>query len=127
MIWIDASFGVEWLLGTPRAAQVVLPREPLAILPAQFAEILAYFARRMGDLAPVMAQLEALNLEVATRRELMFAARLYHEARARRSKASLADAMLAAVARERKESLLAFDADFAELGLKGRRGVWMVS
>lgn len=124
MIWIDASFAIEWLLGTAKAAEITLPRTEKGILPAQYSEILVYFGRRVGDLSPVIEQLEALKLEHPNKGELQEAAQIYLQAKKQKSKASLVDAMLAAVAIKRNESLLSFDSDFADLGLKNSEGVW---
>lgn len=124
MIWIDASFAIEWLLGTAKAAEMNLPRTEKGILPAQYSEILVYFGRRIGDLSPVVEELEALKLEHPNKEELQEAAQIYLQAKKQKSKASLVDAILAAVAIKRNESLLSFDSDFADLGLKNSQGVW---
>ncbi len=124
MIWIDSSFAIEWLLGTERASKVMLTPEPLGILAAQYAEILSYFLRRTEDVTLIIEQLEALSLATPEKRELQFAARIYHQARQRNSKASLADAILAAVATMKGEQVLSFDQDFASLGLVEKNGVW---
>jgi predicted nucleic acid-binding protein len=46
MIWIDASFAIEWLGGMKRAADVnPKPGRRVAILPLQYAEVCAFFLR----------------------------------------------------------------------------------
>ena len=124
MMWIDSSFAIEWLLGTERVAKFVLPDESHAILPTQYAEVMAYFCKRMDDPSSAASQLEALQLATPTRYELQQATKLYVMAREKRSKASLADAILAAVAINRKCKVLSFDADFAALGFREKAGVW---
>lgn len=118
MIWIDSSFAIEWLLGSERASAVKLPAAGFATLATQYAEILVFFSKRLKDLTPLAAQLEAVSLKHADRAELSAAAQKYLLARAAGSKASLADAMLAAVAESRDEPVATFDADFAALGCK---------
>ena len=125
MIWIDSSFAVEWLLGTDRAKKVILPQEPLVILPMQYAETTVFFLRTDTDPASVMKALEALEIKQAEKSHLQEAARLYLKARKLKSKASLADAILAAVAGERHEEIASFDQDFSALGFKEKNGIWM--
>ena len=117
MIWIDSSFAVEWLLGTPRAAEVGLRRSARAqILTMQYAEVCAYFIRQRRKFSP--AVLEPLDLTTADAQELLDGASLYARARAAGSKASLADAVLAAVVHSRGGVLYTFDEDFRDLALK---------
>lgn len=128
MIWIDSSFAVEWLLGTDRAREIeVSVKNGLAILPAQYAEILAYFMRKTSNSMVVIDQLEALDLEHPDKSELQLAAQLYDSARRRKSKASLADAILAAVAESRGGEIFSFDDDFRYLGFTVGGGVWTKS
>lgn len=124
MIWIDASFAVEWLRGMPRAAETGFERsERMQILPLQYAEICAYFLRQrrkfsLGVLAP-------MQLVTATPAELLDSADLYLRAHNAGSKASLADAILAATVRTRGGILYAFDEDFRHLGLQQKStGRW---
>ena len=116
MIWIDSSFAIEWLLGSERASKVQLPKVELAILEAQYAEIVVIFSKHITDLAPTVAQLESLSLKHATKAELVVAAREYLHVRAKKSKASLADVILATVAKLRDDSVATFDKNFDLLG-----------
>lgn len=116
MIWIDASFAIEWLGGSRRAAETGLKRARLAILPMQYAEVCVYFSRRHPDFP--RETLDALEVVEADREELLDAALLYLRARTQNSKASLADAVLAATVRARGGALYTFDEDFRFLGLK---------
>lgn len=123
MIWIDSSFAVEYLLGTARAGQVTLGGEHLVTLPAQFAEIAAFFLRRDPEFE--IAQLEPIDLTAPDETDSFAAARLYLAARSSKSKASLADALLAATARNRGGDILAFDEDFRHLGFtRVEPGLW---
>jgi predicted nucleic acid-binding protein len=125
MIFIDSSFAIEWLIGTQKAKKISLAGDPRAILPAQYAEILCYFFRNFNDYSTVAEELEILVLEHPTREELQQASILYCQSRSKKKKASLADAILAAVASYRNEPLLSFDKDFSELGLIEKSpGVW---
>lgn len=127
MIWIDSSFAIEWLIGTKRAQNVSLPKRKRAILPQQYTEILAFFGKKMKDLTPVIEELEGLALQNASKHDLQFAAQLYLEARQKKSKASLADAVLAAVATLNKKPVCTFDRDFQHLGFQesnSQKGVW---
>lgn len=124
MIFLDSSFTIEWLLGTPRAAKVKLPAESMAILPMQYAEILVFFLRQGEDLTAVTQELGALEIQYPHQGDLIVAADLYHQARQKKSKASLADALLAATALQRDEKLFSFDQDFAYLGFRGQHGCW---
>jgi predicted nucleic acid-binding protein len=114
-IWIDSSFAIEFLLGERRAAGVNLGSRQLVTLPAQYAEICAFFLRRDPGFDPT--PLEQLELVAVDEGEALAAAKLYVAARTDGSKASLADAMLAAVVRSRGGELLAFDDDFRHLGM----------
>ena len=114
---------MEWLLGLKRAASFDLSATNLAILPSQFAEICVFFLRRDPEFSPQV--LAAIELEMATEQELLDAALLWIRARALKKKASLADAMIAAVVRGRGDMLLSFDHDFATLGLvETSPGLW---
>lgn len=124
MIWIDSSFAIEWLIASVRAKGVAIGKQKLGILPQQYTEILCYFGRRVADITPVVKQLEALSLENPKRSELVLAARLYQSARIKKSKASLADAILAGTATLRKECIASFDHDFKSLGFKNAAGLW---
>ena len=115
-IWIDSSFAIEFLLGEHRAAGVKLGGRQLLTLPTQYAEICAFFLRR--DPAFDSSALELLELVAVDEGEAIAAAKLYVTARAAGSKASLADAMLAALVHTRGGELLAFDDDFRHLGLR---------
>jgi predicted nucleic acid-binding protein len=119
MIWLDSSFVVEWLLGTERVRGVPLDASSLAILPAQFAEVCVFFLRR--DPRFTAEVLQTLELVAAEPDEMIDAARLFLAARARRSKASLADALLAAVAGRRGGVVYSFDQDLRYLGLMERQ------
>ena len=124
MIWIDSSFAVEWLRGTKRAEKVSLPEGPLAILPMQYAETTVFFLRAGSDPVAIIKALEALEIKNAEQFHLQEGVRLYWQARGLKSKASLADAILAAVACERHEAIASFDQDFSALGLKEKNGIW---
>lgn len=125
MIWIDSSFAIEWLLGTRSAKMLELPAQALSILPQQYAEVLVYFYKAMSDISPVVEQLEYLSLGQPERVDLVLACQLYGEARRKKSKASLSDAILAAVASNAKSALLSFDGDFHYLGfVEETTGVW---
>ncbi len=126
MIWIDSSFAIEWLLGTPRAEKVKLGNDALGILPAQYAETFTFFLKKDYDPLLISQQLEALELKYPEKIELKRASFLYLEARQHKSKASLADAILAAVAQERKEKIASFDDDFSDLGLKQYQNFWEI-
>lgn len=124
MIWIDSSFAVEWLSGTARAEKVKLTGDPLGILPMQYTEILVFYLRQGIDVIPITNELEHLELIHPQKEDLGHAGMLYVRARKNHSKASLADALLAAVAHKRNEKILAFDHDFADLGMKQKGGFW---
>lgn len=129
MIWIDSSFAIPWLLGDPMTRRVSLGEEARGVLPAQYGEVLVYFGKRLEDLTVVVAQLESLSLGQLEKGEIEMAAQLFVkarlEARQKKSKASLADAMLAAVSRQRHETVLSFDHDFISLGLtQSQPGLW---
>lgn len=131
MIWLDSSFAIEWLLGTNRAAKSPFKthqacHQVASLLPAQYAEILVYFGKKIPDISPVVEQLESLDLGLAGREELQLAAALYLRGRKLTAKVSLADSILAAVAHKRKEDLLSFDSDFKYLGLTEKEGLWTV-
>lgn len=125
VIWIDSSFAVEWLLGAERAGKVPLGEEPLGILPMQYLETFAYFLKKNFDPLTVTNQLEALEMVHPEKIHLQSASALYLQARKRKSKASLADALLAAVAHDRKEKVASFDGDFDSLGLVEKGGLWL--
>lgn len=126
MIWIDASFAIEWLGGSKRAAEAGLKRARVSILPMQYAEVCVYFFRRHPDFP--RESLDALELVEVDADELLDAALLYIRARAQPSKASLADAVLAATVRSRGGELYTFDEDFRFLGLKRvGAGRWAVA
>ncbi|HYC91231.1 MAG TPA: PIN domain-containing protein [Thermoanaerobaculia bacterium] len=117
MIWIDTSFAVEWLRGTPRASETGFRRSArMQILPLQYAEVCAYFIRQRRKFS--LAVLDPLEIVTVGVQELVAAADLYLRARAAGSKASLADAVLAATVRNRGGVLYAFDEDFRHLGLQ---------
>ena len=125
-IWIDASFAIEWLGGTQRAKRVSLGKSKLKILTAQYAEVLCYFERRTDTLEMIEEQLEPLLLTSPSKSTMCAAACLYNAARKKKNKASLADAILAAAAIEKNESIASFDEDFKALGLKKKTfGLWM--
>jgi predicted nucleic acid-binding protein len=124
MIWIDASFAIEWLGGTKRASEVGLaPRSRMSILPMQYTEVCAYFLRRDPEFT--REKLVSIELVEADANELMDGAMLYVRARAEGSKASLADAVLAATVRARGAKLYTFDEDFRFLGMQREAtGIW---
>lgn len=126
MIWVDASFAVEWLGGSKRAAEAGLKRARVSILPLQYAEVCVFFLRRHPDFR--REALEALELVEADADQLFDAALLYVLARRQTSKASLADAVLAATVRSRGDELYTFDEDFRYLGMKRvGAGRWAVA
>ncbi|MCC7345533.1 MAG: PIN domain-containing protein [Deltaproteobacteria bacterium] len=125
MIWIDSSFAVEWLLGTDKAKRVKLPQEAMGILPQQYAETFVFFLRRGLDPTAIANELESLELIPPEKTHLQLGAQLYAKARlSNKSKATLADAVLAAVVLVSGEKLLAFDRDFSELGLQEKNALW---
>ena len=124
MIWIDSSFAVEWLMGSARSKALDVSRDTLGILPMQYAETFAFFLKREVNPLQIARQLESLTLISPDKIHLQQASLLYLEARRQKSKASLADAVLAAVAHERREKILSFDQDFAFLGLSEKQGFW---
>lgn len=125
MIWIDASFAVEWLLGIPRAKDFIdIGRQAIGLLPFQYMEILAFFLKKGKELQSIVNQLEPCRLFNPDTLTLQLGAKLYCQARLENSKASLADALLAAVCHQTKEKLLAFDNDFLSLGLRQKEGYW---
>jgi predicted nucleic acid-binding protein len=117
MIWTDASFAIEWLGGTKRAADVnPKPGRRIAILPLQYAEVCAFFLRGNRKFSPSL--LDSMELVHADADELLQAAFYYGRARAAGSKASMADAVLAATVRSHGGVLYGFDEDFRFLGLQ---------
>ena len=124
MIWIDSSFAVEWLQGLERAKGAELGDELLAILPSQYLEVYSFFLKMGRSPVAIAHELEPLELKNPEKVHLQHAASLYLEARRKKSKASLADALLAAVARVNAEKIAAFDGDFAFLGLKKQGVFW---
>ena len=88
----------------------------MQILPLQFAEVCAYFVRQRRKFS--LGLLKPLQLATASAEELLAGADLYLIARAAGSKASMADAVLAATVRSRGGVLYAFDEDFRHLGLQ---------
>ena len=125
VIWADSSFAVEWLSGTDRAKRIDLPKGTLSILPMQYCEIFSFFLKKSLDPVTVANELEALDLQPADKIHLQQASMMYVVARRNpKCKASLADAILAATAKERREKIVAFDDDFADLGLKEKSGIW---
>lgn len=127
VIWIDSSFAIEWLLGTRRAKRVNLGDEVRSTLPAQYAEIFIFFLRHGYDPVHIVNELEGLDLWQPQKTHLQRAGFLYLEARKRKGKASLADAILAAVAYVRQEKIASFDQDFSRLGFSHRNGLWSSS
>lgn len=127
MIWIDASFAVEWLLGLPRARGFLdIQGQPIRILPMQYMEILVFFLKRGKEVGETAAELEPCQIVSPNNEALKLGARLYCRARLEKSKASLSDALLAAVCHQTRETLLAFDSDFTALGLKEKKeGHWV--
>lgn len=125
MIWIDSSFAIEWLAGTDRAAGTRLGEEPLRILPMQYAETVVFFLKQKWELPAIAKELTAVELQHPTVVDLQRASWMYLMARQRRrNKASLADALLAAVATAQRMPIATFDRDFADLGFRERRGLW---
>lgn len=127
MIWIDSSFAVEWLAGIDSARQIHLPDGPLGILPMQYLEVFVFFLRQGQDPLAISRELERLELRNPERVHLQHAGSLYLEARKKKSKTSLADALLAAVSHIEGEGILSFDRDFATLGLKAKGALWFPS
>ena len=126
IIWIDASFAIEWLLATDRAKTVTLPSSDLYILSAQYAEILVYFHKRLDDLAPVTRELKMLELYQPDRSILESASIRYVDAKRTSKKISLSDAILAAAAQKTKAPIATFDHDFITLGFTQRGDGLMV-
>ena len=125
MIWIDASFAIEWLVGSKRAESISLRGQQLGILPMQYLETLVFFQKRMKDSALITEQLDSLELRHPTTAQLHHAAYLYVQARHQKnSKASLADALMAAVARDTNDAIASFDLDLKHLGLTLENGLW---
>ena len=124
MIWIDSSFAIEWLAGMSTARKVRLPQGPLGILSMQYLEVFIFFLRQGQDPLAISRELERLELRNPERVHLQYAGPLYLDARKKKSKASLADALLAAVSHIEEEGVLSFDRDFATLGLKARGALW---
>lgn len=128
MIWIDSSFAVAWLLGESKASEINFSRQPLGILPSQYAETLCFFGRQKSDLTVVINEMEITHLVSPLKNDLLLASELYLKARyTHKSKASLADAILAAVAIHHEEMILSFDQDFKFLGFENRQGIWQLS
>lgn len=126
MIWIDSSFAIEWLLGIPRAKEVVhLQGQSLGFLPMQYMEVVAFFLKKGHEPQVIINQLEPCQLFNPDIKVLRMGAKLYCQARLQKSKASLADALLAALCHQTKEKLLGFDNDFATLGLRQKEGYWI--
>jgi predicted nucleic acid-binding protein len=123
MIWIDSSFAIDWLQGQEAARDKIDLTEKIGILPHQFAEILVFFKRRDPNFDS--SPLEMLDLATPNEEDLKLASNLYINARKLKSKASLADAMLAAKAKNQMEKILTFDNDFLNLGfMEESQGIW---
>lgn len=127
MIWIDSSYAIDHLTGHARARDVDISHEPWVILPAQYAEILVWFGKRTADLGPVVEQLQGIALREAQRPVLLDAAGLYLGARQQGSKASLADALMAADCQRHKGKIASFDQDLGDLGMWRRGGLWVAA
>lgn len=128
MIWIDSSFAIEWLSGSLRAGRVKLPTDALGILPQQYAETFTFFLKQGHDPIKIANELDTLELKSPKKIHLQLGSQLYFKARqAPKSKASLADAVLAAVIHVSREKLVAFDQDFSNLDLKEKNGIWQVA
>ena len=125
-MWIDSSFAIEWLLETDRAKQAEISDTPLAILPMQYMETFSFFLKKLVDPMQIIRELSPLEMTHPEKIHIQRGSFLYLEARRQKSKASLADALLAAVVAERRECLLSFDEDFSFLGLKGKNGLWNI-
>lgn len=118
MIWIDASFAIAWLVDDPRLEAWSDSLTDLAMPGHHYAETLGFFLRKGLDLTRVRSELETVQLVHPDRSHLEEASLLYFQARRSSScKASLADAILAAMASRERETLLSFDEDFRYLGL----------
>ena len=124
MIWLDSSYVIARLLGEPRAAFEV-PAGPVFVLPAQLAECHVYFKKAEINTSIVTATLEALPIHHSSFAETTLASRLYIDARRAQSKASLADALLAAAVHAKNGRLLTFDDDFSSLGMKRDGELWL--
>jgi predicted nucleic acid-binding protein len=122
----DASFLVAWLRGETLAPGA--QRLGFSTLPAQYAETFVHFLKRGVAPEAISSALAPVALLLATELELALAAKRYVAARrVKGCKASLADAILAAVAETRGAELLATDADFRYLNFrKTRDAVWRV-
>ncbi len=126
MTFIDSSFAIEWLLGRSRANSIPLEGGSCGMLGHQYAEILIFFLKAGKKGEEVSQQLEYFEFMAAEKEEWKDAGELYLKARKEKSKASLADAVLASVVIRRREKLLSFDQDFKSLNLKETGGgVWV--
>jgi predicted nucleic acid-binding protein len=126
-ILVDASYCVAWLCGEPRALAAPAAAR-MATLPSQRAEVLMYFLRRGQSCAVTAEALLMIDLLHATEAEIDLAATRYVTARRQSGcKASLADALLAAVGEKRRFDVLTLDADFLHLHFRSADGCrWSV-
>jgi predicted nucleic acid-binding protein len=123
----DASYLIAWFLGDTRIESANRSMA-FATLPHQYAETFLYFRKHGAAAKEIEASLASVKLVVPTVAELFLAGERYLAARkAKACKASLADAMLAAVAEQRGEVLLALAEDFRHLNFKKHSGAtWKV-
>jgi predicted nucleic acid-binding protein len=125
MMIAGASFLVAWLRGETSTPSEHLSR--FTTLPAQYAEVYVHFLKRKVSPEAIAAALVPVALLAATEAELALAAKRYVNARRSKDcKASLADAILGAVAETRNSELLSIDEDFRHLNFRKLNGtVWV--
>lgn len=125
MIWTDSSFAIEWLANSKKVQKIQINKQSLLILDIQYAETYRYLLKRGANPIEISRQLEVISLHYPTKSSLQLAAILYLQARKNKSKTSLADAILASMAKETKADILSFDQDFKLLGFKEiKAGHW---
>jgi predicted nucleic acid-binding protein len=125
MTFVDSSFAIEWLLGRSRAKIIQLEADSYSVLGNQYVEILIFFLKLGKKTEDIVRQLEFLEFITPEKEDWISAGMLYSEARQQKSKASLADAVLAAIVIREEGKLLSFDHDFRSLRLKEMKaGIW---
>lgn len=119
MIWIDASFAIEWYLNSPAVARITLPPGEVGMVSQQYAETLVFFRKQDKELSRILNALSPIRLIEPNRTQLLQASELYVKARREpRCKASLADAILASMVLDQGEVLFSLDQDFRYLSLR---------